>query len=69
LLIVLILAACAAGAFPWCAALAFLPILLRGFAWFAAKSGPLAINVLGKSELFHACAFGVLLLIGMAPMT
>ena len=65
LLIVLILGACAAGAFQWYAALAFLPILLRGFAWFAAGPVPLEIHALGKSELFYACVFGVLLLIGM----
>jgi hypothetical protein len=65
LLIVVILAACVAGVFHWYSALAFLPILLRGFAWFAARPGPLAIHALGKSELSYACVFGVLLLIGM----
>jgi hypothetical protein len=63
--ILLILAACITGVFPWYAALAFLPILFRGFAWFAAAPGPLAIHAVGKSELFYACVFGVLLLIGM----
>ena len=65
LLMTVILAACAAGAFPRYAALAFLPILIRGFAWFAAQPKPLAIHALGKSELLYACVFGVLLVIGM----
>jgi hypothetical protein len=64
-LVAAILAACAAGAFPWYAALAFLPILMRGFAWFAARPAPLAIHAVGKSELLYACLFGVLLVIGM----
>jgi hypothetical protein len=64
-LVLLILAACAAAVFPWYAALAFLPILIRGFAWFAAEPKPLAIHLLGKSELLYACVFGVLLVIGM----
>src|SRR5262249_12957555 len=64
-LVAAILAACAAGAFPWYAALAFLPILMRGFAWFAARPAPLAIHAVGKSELLYACLFGVLLVIGI----
>ncbi len=47
------------------AAMAFLPILLRGFAWFAAKPEPLRIRALGIGELVHNCAFGVLLVLGL----
>jgi hypothetical protein len=65
LLMAVIVTACAAGMFPWYAALAFLPILARGFAWFAAEPGPLAIHALGKSELVYACIFGALVVIGM----
>jgi len=65
MLVALILAACAAGAFPWWAALAFLPILIRGFAWFISAPAPLAIHALGRSELLYACLFGILLVIGM----
>jgi len=65
LLVVLILAACAAGVFRWFAAMAFVPVLVRGFAWFGAKPEPLAIHSLGKSELAQACVFGLLLVIGM----
>jgi hypothetical protein len=65
LLVALILAACAAGGFRWYAAMAFLPVLVRGFAWFATKPEPLAIHSLGRSELAHACIFGLLLVIGM----
>jgi hypothetical protein len=64
-LTLVIFSACAAGVFPWYAALAFLPVLTRGFAWFATGSAPLVIHALGKSELFYACAFGVLVVIGM----
>ena len=64
-LIAVICAACAASLFPWYAALAFLPILIRGFAWFATRPGPLAIHALGKSELLYGCIFGILVVIGM----
>ncbi len=47
------------------AAAAFLPILLRGFAFFAAKPGRLRIHRLGKTELAYGCLFGVLLIAGM----
>jgi hypothetical protein len=45
-------------------ALAFLPILTRGYAWFLQPPQPLVIHRLGKSELAHACAFGLLLVLG-----
>jgi hypothetical protein len=61
----LIIAVCAAGVFPWYAALAFVPVLFRGFAWFAAAPQPLAIHALGRNELLYACIFGVLLIFGM----
>jgi hypothetical protein len=51
--------------FPWYAALAFVPVWLRGFAWFTGKAAPLAIQTVGKRELAYACAFGVLLILGM----
>jgi hypothetical protein len=63
-LILLLGLACAGHLFRWCAAMAFLPVLFRGFAWFAARPEPLAIHTLGKRELMHACAFGILLIIG-----
>ena len=50
---------------PWYAAVAFLPVLLRGFAWFVARPAPLAVQALGKSELVYAAIFGVSLVIGM----
>ena len=46
----------------WYVPLAFLPILWRGFAWFAAAFEPLAVHTLGKRELAHAIVFGVLLI-------
>jgi len=57
--------ACAGQYFSWQAAVAFLPVLVRGFAWFAARPEALTIHALGKSELVHACALGVLLVLGM----
>ena len=65
ILMALLGVACAGQYFRWYAAVAFLPVLLRGFAWFAAKPEPLTIHALGKSELVYACAFGVLLVLGM----
>lgn len=61
-----ILIAVLAATFPWLAALAFLPVLYRGFAWFVEKARPLAIHQLGKRELAYAIGFGVLLIAGFA---
>ena len=61
----LIALGCSVGAFPWYGATAFLPVLVRGFVWFADHPKPLAIHSLGKSELAYACLFGVLLVMGM----
>jgi hypothetical protein len=65
LLVAIIVSACVTGAFRPFAAAAFLPLVVRGFAWFAAKPKPLAIHALGKRELLYACVFGVLLVAGM----
>jgi hypothetical protein len=65
LLVIAIMAACSGGFFGWYAAAAFLPVLVRGFVWFAAKPEPLAIHSLGRSELIYACVFGLLVVIGM----
>ena len=51
--------------YPWYGGVAFLPVLLRGYAWFVVKPRPLVIHALGKSELVYACTFGVLLILGM----
>jgi hypothetical protein len=55
--------ACVGHIFPWYAAMAFVPLLFRGFVWFAADSEPLAIHSVGKRELAHAIVFGVLLVV------
>lgn len=65
ILMALLAVACTAQLFRWCVAMAFLPVLLRGFVWFAREPEPLAIQALGKSELAFACAFGVLLVLGI----
>jgi hypothetical protein len=65
LLMVLLALACAYHLFRWYSAIAFLPVLFRGFAWFVAASEPLAIHALGKRELIHAGVFGVLLVLGL----
>ncbi|HUI82074.1 MAG TPA: YwiC-like family protein [Bryobacteraceae bacterium] len=57
--------ACGLGPFPWYAALAFVPLLCRGFAWFSQKSAPLAVRVLGWSELRIAIVFALLLVWGV----
>jgi len=57
--------ACADHLFRWYAAMAFLPVLFRGFAWFVSRFEPLAIHALGKRELIHAGIFGVLLVVGL----
>lgn len=66
ILAAILAAACAWRLFPWLAAAAFLPLLVRGFAWFAVRPRPLAIHALGKRELYLAIAFGLLLALGFA---
>jgi hypothetical protein len=65
IVLVALVAAFVGPLFPWYAAAAFLPVLLRGFAWFIARPAPLAVHALGKSELVYAAIFGVCLVIGM----
>jgi hypothetical protein len=65
ILMVLLGTACAGHLLRGYAAIAFLPVLFRGFAWFATESKPLAIQALGKSELVYAGTFGMLLVLGM----
>lgn len=66
MLALILSAACARGLFPWLAAAAFVPLLVRGFAWFAAPPRPLAIQTLGRRELYLAIAFGLMLATGFA---
>jgi len=58
---VVVLAACRAGFFPAAAAVAFLPVLLRGTLWFLGRRQPLDVHKLGFSELGQAILFGSLL--------
>jgi hypothetical protein len=60
ILIALLTVACAGDVFNRRVAIAFVPVLFRGFAWFVTESGPLEIRVLGKREMIHAGAFGAL---------
>lgn len=64
--IALLAGACSLHIFPWYGTIAFVPVLFRGFSWFAAGPQPLAIYALGKSELAYACLFGLLLVLGIA---
>lgn len=49
---------------PAFAVLAFAPVLFRGLYWFLEGEKPLVIHRLGFTELAHALAFGVLLILG-----
>ena len=49
------------GVFPKLTVLAFVPALLRGFAWFVRGAQPLDVHKLGFSELAHSLVFGGLL--------
>ena len=60
-LIGLVILACRFGLFPFAAAVAFLPVLLRGTFWFVRKRQPLDVHRLGFSELGHSLLFGALL--------
>ncbi|PWU06909.1 MAG: hypothetical protein C5B51_11200 [Terriglobia bacterium] len=65
--VLLVAVALAAGLhmFRWYAAAAFLPALIRGFAWFARPSAALAVRSLGWSELGLSTGFGALLITGL----
>jgi YwiC-like protein len=52
------------GFLPSLSVIAFVPVFVRGIAWFAEKPQPLAVRRLGWTELAHALAFGVLLVGG-----
>jgi YwiC-like protein len=65
ILMTLLAAACAGHVFSWYAAMAFVPVLFRGFAWFTTGPRPLVIKAVGLRELIHAGAFGVLLVLGL----
>ncbi len=45
---------------------AFLPVFVRGMMWFFRGPQPLDVHRLGFTELAHALAFGVLLVIGFS---
>ncbi len=60
-LIGVVVAACRFGLFTTVMALAFLPVLVRGTAWFVRRQRPLDVHKLGRSELTHAVLFGALL--------
>ena len=60
-LIAFALGACWLGFFPRAAAVAFLPVLLRGTFWFLRKRQPLDVHKLGFTELGHSLLFGALL--------
>jgi YwiC-like protein len=60
-LIGVVLAACRFSVFPFAAAVAFLPVLLRGTFWFVRKRRPLDVHRLGFTELAHSLLFGTLL--------
>ena len=51
------------GLLPVFAMIAFLPVFARGVAWFFAPPQPLSVRRLGFTELAHALAFGVLLVV------
>ena len=58
ILIGVVLASVRVGLFPAIAALAFLPVLLRGTLWFLRGRQPFNVHKLGFSELRYALLFG-----------
>jgi hypothetical protein len=63
--VMLVALSSAYGWFSWYAAIAFVPMVLRGFLWFFSKPGPLALRRLGWTELTLAVGFGALLVSGL----
>lgn len=64
LTVLLLIAAWRLQYLPTLAALAYVPVLLRGLRWFWQEREPLAIYRLGFTELAHAIAFGALFIAG-----
>lgn len=60
-LIVVVLGACRFGLVPFAAAVAFVPVLLRGTFWFVRQRQPLDVHRLGFTELGQSLLFGALL--------
>ena len=63
----LVTALLSAGRFallPALAALAFLPLLGRGLAWFVERPTSLEVRRLGWTELAHSVIFGIVLIAG-----
>jgi hypothetical protein len=56
LLMALLGVACMGQLTGWQTAATFIPVLFRGFAWFASAPQPFAAQELGKSELMYAAA-------------
>ncbi len=65
-LMALLVAGCAGHVLSGYTAAAFLPILWRGFQWFAAPFRALAVHALGLGEMRQAIVFGVLLSLSFA---
>jgi YwiC-like protein len=63
-MIAALLAAWHAHLLPGLALIAFAPVLVRGLLWFVPGPQPLVVRRLGWTELSHAVAFGVLLVVG-----
>jgi hypothetical protein len=57
---------CLLGLMPLLAALAFSPLLFRGWFYFVQKPAPLVVRKLGWNELSHAVAFCVLFISAFA---
>lgn len=61
LLGVMLILACHFHRLPALTLIAFVPILFRGFAWFAKKPRPIVVRRLGWTEFAQALVFGALL--------
>lgn len=61
-MVVVVASLSAASALPLFAAVAFLPIVVRGVLWVFQKPETLDVHWLGLTELLHAITFGVLLI-------
>jgi hypothetical protein len=61
-MLVVIVWASGMGLLPIFAALAFIPAVARGIAWFAKGPKAVAVHWLGITELLHAITFGVLMI-------
>jgi len=64
ILVAVLFAAWSENWLPALAVIAFVPVVVRGLAWYLQARTPLVVRRLGWTEMVHAVVFGTLLIVG-----